>query len=238
MSPRGQRTAGVVGDLVDAPFIDEEERAEAAWLLARDADPAAPAPSESIAKDYEHLEDMLGDLPAGPLDDRWQDEVLKAAASRVSPAQRRWRPIHAWVTGGAIAAAAAFAVILLRPGLPELEVAIRHGNEVVRGHDKVVVGDHLVVEAHVKNGAGDLRVFEANGMPVAQCPGGPGCRHASHDHYAIDFALEKLVPYQVILVVGDAAVVAGLPDGTMQAFLRAASASDVRVVTYGPIDVN
>lgn len=238
MSPRGRRTTGVVGDLADAPFIDDDERAEVRWLLARDTDPSAPAPSEAVANEHNRLEDLLGTLPAGPLDDSWQDEVLKAAGSRArSERNRRWRSSHAWALGGAVAAAATFAVILLLPRPQELEVSIRHGQKV-RSHNEAVVGDHLVVEAHVKGGAGDLRVFEANGMPAAKCPGGPGCSLASGERYVIDLPLEKLVQYQVILVVGDAAVVARLPDGTMRAFLQGAGASDARVVTYGPIDVH
>ena len=36
-------------DLSGVPFIDDAERDESAWLLARDADPRAPAPSLTIA---------------------------------------------------------------------------------------------------------------------------------------------------------------------------------------------
>lgn len=240
MSSRGNRTDSA-GDLADAPFIDDEERAEARWLLARDTDPTAPATSESVARDYERLENLLDTMPAGPMDDSWQEDVLKAAASRAgSERLPRRRLIHGWTRwalGGAVAAAAVLVVILRLPRPPELEISIRHGGKA-RGHEAAVVGDHLVVEAHVKGGSGDLRVFEANGMPVAKCPGGPGCNLASGERYVIDLPLQKLVQYQVILVVGDAAAVARLPDGAMRGYLQAASASDARIVTYGPIDVH
>jgi hypothetical protein len=80
-------------DFVDAPFIDDDERAESEWLLARDNDPDARAPSSEIASDYAEIEDLLGNLPTGIADEVWHDEVLRAAiASAPSPGDN-WIPV-------------------------------------------------------------------------------------------------------------------------------------------------
>jgi len=238
MSPRARPPAPEAQDLANAPYLDDAERAESEWWLVRDSDPSAPPPSERLARDYEHLEGLLGSLPAGPPDERWHDEVLKAACS-LSPSQRapRRRAVFKWAFGGAFLAAASFAAILLFLRPPELEVSIQHGNEA-RDAGEPVVGDRLRVEARPKGGAGDLRVFQANGTPVAKCPEGPGCRVSSGGHYVIDLTLQKPVQYQVILVVGDGAAVSRLPDGVMSAYLQAANAADVRIVMYRPINVH
>ncbi len=73
-------------DLVDAPFIDDDERAESEWLLARDNDRDARAPSTEIASDYAEIDDLLGALSTENSDEIWHDEVLRAAvASVLSP---------------------------------------------------------------------------------------------------------------------------------------------------------
>jgi len=69
-------------DLVDAPFLDDAERVESEWLLASAQDPAAPAPSPELARDYADLEALLEGLPAGDDDDGWHDEVLRLAAAQ------------------------------------------------------------------------------------------------------------------------------------------------------------
>jgi len=117
MSARRSTTGKGAHDLADAPFLDDAERAESAWLLARENDPSAPAPSSKIASDYAVLEELLGNLPLGPRDERWHDEVLRAVASPPSPSpSRSWRrrAIARWVTGSALVAAAIVAVLLLR----------------------------------------------------------------------------------------------------------------------------
>jgi hypothetical protein len=65
----------------DAPFVDDEERAESAWLLARDDHPTASAPSPRIASDYAEIEALLHELPSGHRDDTWHAAVLAAAGS-------------------------------------------------------------------------------------------------------------------------------------------------------------
>lgn len=238
MSRRAQTPAPEAEDLANAPYLDDAERAESEWLLVRDSAASAPPPAQRIAKDYEHLEDLLGSLPAGSPDERWHDEVLKAASS-LATSQRapRRRAVFKWAFGGALLATASFAAILLLLRPAELEVSIQHGNEA-RDAGETVVGDRLMVEARPKGGAGDLRVFQANGTPVAKCPDGPGCRVSSRGHYVIDLTLEKPVQYQVILVVGDGAAVSRLPDGAMSEYLKAANAADVRIVMYRPINVH
>jgi hypothetical protein len=238
MSPRARSPVAEAGDLVDAPFIDDAERAESEWLLARERDPGARAPSESIAQEYEHLENMLGTLPAGPSDERWHDDVLRAASSWATSARPgRRRRLFTWALGSGLAAAATLAVILLVLRPSELEVAIRHGTQA-RGADEAVVGDRMTVEARPQGGLGDLRVFQANGIPVAKCPNGPGCRFVSGGHYVIDLTLDKPVQYQVILVVGDGAALSKLPDGAMSGYLTAAGAANLRITVYRTIDVH
>lgn len=238
MSHRARPPAPEAEDLANAPYLDAAERTESEWWLVRDSDPNAPPPSERLARDYERLEDLLGSLPAGPPDERWHEEVLKAASSlATSQCAPRRRAVFKWAFGGALLAAASFAALLLLLRPAELEVSIQHGNEA-RDDGEAVVGDRLMVEATPKGGAGDLRVFQANGTPVAKCPDGPGCRVSSRGHYVIDLTLKKPVQYQVILVVGDGAAVSRLPEGVMSAYLQAANAADVRVVMYRPIDVH
>ncbi|HWO18789.1 MAG TPA: hypothetical protein VNO30_08430 [Kofleriaceae bacterium] len=132
-------------DLADAPFIDDPERAEAAWLLARENDPGAPAPSPELARAHAELGDLLGDLPIGAPDQSWQAEVLRqaTAAAEASPqpqpqsksqaqsqpppqskSQAQSQPpppprrrIYRWAIAGSLAAAAAaVAMVILIPG--------------------------------------------------------------------------------------------------------------------------
>lgn len=226
MSPRNRDSSGVPGDIESAPFVDDDERAEARWLLARETDPGAAAPSEGVAREYERLEGLLGDLPPGAVDDSWHDAVLKAAARRAAPPRRR-RSIYRWAIGSAVAAAAAIAVLLFVRRPPDLEVTTWHG-DAVRSAGEVALHDHVLVEAHPRGGSGELRVFDASGALVARCPGGPSCRSTSGDHHVIEFTVEKLSPYQVILVVGDGA--ARLPEGAMGDYLKAVRAAGGHVV--------
>jgi len=226
-------------DLADAPFIDDAERAEAAWLLARERDPGAPAPSPAIARDHAELEDLLGNLPPGPSDERWHDDVLRLASSSVSPIRPWWRKRgYRWAMGGgALVAAAAAAVLVLRPAprsLDELEVAIRPGDPARGGSGEAVIGDHLIIRARPR-GTGDLRVYRADGPLVARCPDGPGCATSAHGELAIEVTLDAPVRHHVILVVGTPD---RLPDGTMDAYLDAARAAKARIVMYQPIDVH
>jgi hypothetical protein len=238
MSPRHPATTTErrTGDLVDAPFLDDTERAEASWLIARETDVAAQALSPAIARDYERLEHLLDSLPAGRRDERWHDEVLRLARSSAAAPQPWWRrPFVRWSLGGGALAAAAVAVVLLLVQPPELEIAIHRGTRS-RDTGDVVVGDRLQVTARPRHGGGDLRVFRANDALVARCPGGPGCV-SSTEPYAIDIPLEQPVPYQVILVVGDQRALHALPETPMAAYVNAARAASARVVLLPPVDV-
>jgi len=238
MTARKQRAAEAAGDLADAPFLDDAERAESEWLLARENDASAPAPSSKIASDYVEIEDLLGNLPSGPSDETWQDEVLRAIASSASPSPPWWRrPIVRWAMGGTLVTAAAAAVLLLRPRprASELEVAILHDGATRSDSKEVVVGDQLVVRARLR-GTGDLRVFRSGGTLVAKCPDGPGCTASTHGEQAIEITLDAPVRYQVILVVGMEDDTA--PNSTMDAYLDAARAANARIIMYQPIDVH
>jgi hypothetical protein len=231
-------------DRAAAPFVDDAARAEFAWLLAREDDPGATAPTSKIASDYAELEDLLGDLPSGTNDESWQEEVLRTVASSTSPSRStRRRPIARWMTGGAAAVTAAVAIpaavvavslLWPRPRAGELEVAILHVGNTRSDPKEVVVGDRLVARAQPR-GAGDLRVFRSGGTLVAKCPGGPGCSASAHGEQLIEITLDAPVQYQVVLVVGMSN--ASL-DGTMDAYLDAARAAHARILMYQPIDAH
>jgi len=245
MSERKRGTDPEADDLVDAPFIDEQERAESAWLLARERDPHAPAPSLQIAGEYAELEDLLGRLPSAPADESWHDDVLRAASASTPsasvasasapPSRRRWsRTVMGSAVAGGVLAAAAVGVLMLRPHpAAELEVAVRHVRESRGDSTETLVGDQLTVTARTRE-AGELRVYRAGGTLVARCPDGPGCRTSAPGAYAIEVTLDTPVQYRVILVVGTGGV---RPDGTMDMYLDAARAAGARIVTHPPIDV-
>ena len=219
-----------------SPFINDLDRAESEWLLAREVDPSAPAPSSEIAADYAEIEDLLATLSSGSYDESWHEDVLRAISAATLPSQPWWRmTVSRWVMSGALAMAAAVIVWLLLPRGPELEVVVRHIGITRSAPGEVVVGDHLVVTAR-PHGAGDLRIYRSDdGKLVARCPNGPGCRGGSHGAQTIDIRLDAPVPYQVILVDG---VTEALPDGDMDGYLRAASAANADVIRYPPIDVH
>jgi hypothetical protein len=142
--------------------------------------------------------------------------------------------------GGALAVAATFVVWIRLPRAPEpkpepeLEVALRHTSATRSAPDEHVVGDHLVVTARPRD-AGDLRVYRADGMLVARCPNGPGCRGEAHGAQIIAITLDAPVQYQVILVDG---VSDAPPDAAMDVYLGAARAANARIIPYPPIDVH
>ena len=224
----------------DSPFvIDEATRAESEWLLARERDPGAPAPSQEIASDYAEIEHLLRNLSLGPSEDSWHDEVLRAAAATAAPVRSWWRSAaFRWLMGGGGAVlAAAVAVLVLIPRTPPklevLEVAIHHLDATRSDPKEAVVGDHLVVLARPP-GAADLRVYRSGGTLVARCPSGPACRTLDQGVLSIDVRLDAPVQYQVILVVG---TTGAFPDGAMDAFLDAARAANASITPY-PIDVH
>lgn len=233
MTRRKRSVTGEVGDLSDLPFVDDAERAEAAWLLARDHDPCAPAPSPEIAADYAKLEHLLGCSPAGSLDERWHDEVSRAAA--VLPPRPWWRTTASrWAIAGALATAAAVVVWIRFPRPPELEIVVHHAGATRGGPGEAAVGDHLVVTARPRE-AGDLRVYRSDGVLIARCPRGPGCRAGSHDVQTIEITLDAPGRYQVILVDG---VSDAPPDGAIDAYLDAARAAHARITIHRPVDIH
>jgi hypothetical protein len=233
----GQRSTDLeADDLIDAPFLDEAERAESAWLLARENDSGAPAPSLKIGRDHDELEDLLTNLPMGPPDESWHDEVLRLAASLGRPSRsRQRRRIYRWALAGTFVAAAAMAVVVLRPRprADELEVVVRSGDPARGDAKDATVGDRLIIRARPR-GVSDLRVYRADGVLVARCPGGPGCTMPAHGDHSIEIRLDAPVQYHVILIVG---MTGNLPIGTMDAYLAAARAANARIITYPPIDV-
>ena len=225
-------------DLDDAALlIDDAARAESDWLLARERDPDAPPPSSEIARDYAEIEDLLGNLPLPPIDERWHDDVLRAAAATVPRPRPWWRTaVFRWTTGVGAVAAAATAVVLLVPQkpLPELEVATHDGPAMRGDAGEVKVGDTLNVIAR-PDGAADLRVYRSDGKLVARCPDGPHCRTGNHGELTIEAVLDAPLQYQVILVAG---MPGALPNATMDAYLEAATAAGVHPAMPRAIDVH
>jgi hypothetical protein len=238
MSELEQNAGMPTNDVADITPLDDPARAESQWLKAREHDPCIPAPSAKIANDYAELERLLGDLPAPP-DVGWRKEVLRRIASSASPPPAWWRKkLRPWALVGAVVAAAAVGVLALLPRagpIPEaaeLDVTTLPIGAMRRSSTEVVVGDHLVVRA-IPRKPGDLRVYRSDGVLVARCPAGPGCKEPTHGEYSIEVRLDAPVQHQVILVVGQLDVPL---DVTMDAFLDAATAANARVVRK-PINV-
>jgi hypothetical protein len=222
------------GDAPSAwPFRDDRERAEAAWLLARDLDPTAAAPSPELAADHAELADLLASLPAGDGDERWQADVLRAARAMSAPRRPWWRTAAArWTAAGALAAAAGVALVVRAPHAAVLEIAVRHRG-TSRGSDTAALGDRLVITARPER-TGDLRVYRADGVLVARCPGGPTCPTGAPDPLVVELTLDAPVSYQVILVDQ---LDAALPGGAMDVYVDAARAAHARITLSHPIDV-
>jgi hypothetical protein len=230
MSPRAKSPD--VDDPTQAAFEDDDERAEAEWLLARERDPSAPAPSPQLAAEHEELQGLLATLPEAPRDDSWRDAILKqvrASLPKSPPAPPAWwrRRWLQWSMGGGLAAVAAAAVALLllqaQPSAPELEFAFRDGpnvREAVRGQEQANVGQQLIVTARPR-GIAELRVFRSNGEMIARCPGGPACTVAPPGELKIEVSIDGPGRYHVILVSGLRQL---LPAGNMNAYIDAALA--------------
>lgn len=225
MTSSRQRRPGT-DDLADDPILDDAERAESRWLLARQREPGAPAPSSKIASDYAKIDDLLATLRVGVAQDSWHEDVLRVARRR---ARSRWLR-----TGAAVVVAAAAAVWLLTPrSAIELEVAIQHDDQKRKDSTSVAVGDRLVITARPR-GTGDLRVYQSSGALVARCPGGPACRTPAPGEYVIDITLDVPAEYRVFLVVGASDAPAAAP---VDAYLETARAANARILSYRPIVV-
>lgn len=222
-------------DLAQAPFLDEDERAEATWLIERDRDPSAPAPSPAVQREYAELEDLLGSLPPIAEVAGWQQAVLRRAAAAAAavasvpaadePPKSPPLPINdakppvrrraaRWAAGAALAAVAAavLALVNLRPRSPspadELRIELRHGDQVRGDQAEAAIGDTLVIRGHSLE-TGDLRVFRADGTPAGWCPDGPGCSLAPSGRRSLEIKLDRPTEYRLILVIGLAGTVPG-----------------------------
>ncbi len=231
-------------DALLAP-ADDDERREGDWLVARDADPAAPPPSEEARRRHDELAELLATLPAGKDDERWQDAVLAAAhaadTAAGAPARRagdRPAPRRRWLRlatmAGALAAAAAAVVYVMSrpPDAPaaELQIAI-HRVDAARSED-VAVGDRLVIRAR-PHGPTELRVYQDQ-EPVLRCPGLPGCADGAAT-WQVDLRLAAPVRHVVILAYGPVTVGSG---ASLDEFVAAARAAGARLVVHPPIDVH
>ncbi len=207
------------GEDEDAPAADLEQ--ETQWLLAKEQDPSAPAPSAPLAAEHAELHALLTSLPEGAPDDAWQHAILKQLrAAPAAPAPPWWRRSWiAWSLGGGLAAAATLAIWLLaRPTRPELEITTV--SRLDKRSQEVAVGDRLVVGAR-PSGSADLRVFRSSGELVARCPGGPACTGSGSELH-IELVLDAPGRYHVILTAG---LNQPLPETGMEAYIDAARAA-------------
>lgn len=155
-------------DLANAPFRDDDERAEAEWLRARESDPTAAPPSPELADEHARLAALLAELPDGPADATWQAAVLRAVEGAPRPAgdgggvmgervvkvpgapvaSRRPRRVQPrWIGAGVgMAAMAAVAAIVLTqrgagPGLRPDALAVElESGPAMRGSGDVALG--------------------------------------------------------------------------------------------------
>lgn len=219
-----RRTEGPGEPSDDRGDVDEEAR----WLMAREADPSAPAPSEQLAAEHAELHELLTSLPDATGDDGWQQTLLKqvrgGAVSPAAPAPPWWRRSWiSWPLGGGLAAAATLAIWLLaRPTRPELEITTV--SRLDKRSQEVAVGDRLVVDAR-PSGTADLRVFRSSGELVARCPGGPACT-GSGSELRIELVLDAPGRYHVILTAG---LNQPLPETGMEAYIDAARAAGAHI---------
>lgn len=153
------------------------------WLLARErGEDVSDVPAQTRAR-YTELERLIEALPGQSPLSGWKRRVLDRldvpveSVPRVAPSRRR----RGWaITGAAIAAAAAVAVILawrggtLHPPATDVIVMteIRRAGQPHRGD--VGVGDTWIVWAEAHRTI-ELRVYGDAGEPLARCPEGPGC---------------------------------------------------------------
>lgn len=253
MSPRSRTPDKPLGqDLVDAPYLDGEERAEVAWLLAREVDPTAAPPSREVAREHRELQHLLRTLPT-PQDDGWQHELTaKLRALEARPARWWQAPWARWLLGGPLAAAAVLLLWLaprarapLQSELagPDARGAARHDELTVelqpmatayrRDALRPAVGDEVALTTAALVG-GELRVFRGDGALVARCPGAPRCQVGADGSLRLELTLTAPGRYHVILAIGGAPAAAG---ASLDEFLAGALASGARLVTPEPLEV-
>jgi hypothetical protein len=238
--------SGDSGNSVDQPASDASERAEAEWLLARETNPAAPAPSPQAASEYVELEHMLATLPDPRSDHSWHDEVLKKALAspdevkggmlRPTPAARRawWKRSATRWGGGAAAAAAAAAIVVV--GLRAEKRTTGENSEVAVdvSYEGGVRGDSERLSSIIARGPkGELRVFRkasltATGYLVARCvPSEVRCKEKGNE-LVLSISLEE--PGHYYVVSADRAVT-GADDATLEEFQQAARRQGLKVRT-------
>jgi hypothetical protein len=249
MSPRSIDPSSPTdeGDFDSQP-PDERERAEAKWLLARESDPGAPAPSAEVAKDYEELEHLLATLPEPASDHSWHAEVLRQAAA-AKPAEKEaaprpmsarsaaptpwWRrPAVRWASSGVVAAAAvviAVAVFRSSPFPPSEALAL---NVEPRTGGGVRANEDRLEALHVVATKGDVRIFRrssgSDGTLIARCiPEKAGCDEVDH-HLVFDTPIKTVGTYYVVLVVGKLDIP---EDVSMREFTEAARAAGLKLQT-------
>lgn len=215
------------------PRIDPDELA---WLEARER--GAPAGEHPRAAGYRRLGEDLAALPSPASPEGWEARVLAkldapvvageapVVRDELGARRRRW----SFVAGGAVAAAAiAILIVTTRPapkpedaGLPagdEIVIAVKRGDEPVRGDGRARRGDRLEVRVRL-DGPGALWLYREDVL-VVRCPGDRECVNAA-GVVGIDHVLAAGV-YRAVVVRGEAPPSTGSLDRDAQA-VRAAGA--------------
>lgn len=221
-------------DLSTLPFLNDAERAEHDWLIARETDPDAPAPSAKAAAEYDHLEGMLRTLPEPALSDRWRDSLMqRARASKTNgpPVATGPRRAVRWGIAATGLAAAATIVLVLRapPDGPTAPYAImsqggKRGGDapgVHWGAKRAHVGDHVRSEplSSTRRATRLYRMGETREL-LAACPGGRAC--GRDDQFKL--MLDRPGRYIFFQVMNTTQSLAAAPDDIEQ-FQEAAKAA-------------
>ena len=205
---------------------DGREDDDVAWLLARAKGQPGPSISPARAARYEKLEAMLAELPVTPgastPSEGWQDRVLAAIdaedAARDATGSNLVRFVRrrrAWLVGIVGVAAAAVAVLLLRPP-PEgsqIRAVVERSAANLGAMGPAMVGDTLVVSATVDEPA-ELRVYDEAHKEAARCATTTGdcASRPSGSHTEIELRV-RLAGRGVYTVLVFSPPLGGAPEG-------------------------
>lgn len=241
--------------VLEPPPQNERERSEVTWLLERENNPEALAPSPEVANDYAELERLLQTLPEGDEDDSWQEELVRrVAAVRPTVAGReagssvrkekegtRWRqrPVRL-VAGGLFAA---LVVVLIAIKLPRRSadeqsriMPVLVSKAPMRGSSRYSLEDTIRIRERPSE-QGDLRVFrlrDQSAISVAQCPGGLGCQVERDGTLVLDYKFAGPGDYIAVFVDGR---VEAPSDASLEVFLHAATTANLKIKRSDPMTV-
>jgi hypothetical protein len=238
----------------------QREDDDVAWLLARAKGQPGPSISATSAARYEKLEALLADLPAGPAGaaprEGWQDRVLAAiddeeagraasvpgGASKLARRRRtRWLMLIGVIA--VVSTAAVGGAQWLRADAqgvlataPVLDIHIEAAGSNLAAMAPAMVGDAMVVRG-VIDGAGELRVYDDEGVELARCVApAQECsvtRSGTRTTLQLTMVLRARGSFRALLF---APPLTG-PSGGLDVDLRGAGAANLEVVRGGPVIV-